>query len=205
MSFATLPRYLRKRREKLFGDGRPRPMDRNAKVRIINLARGLSRKTQKGKAYGEVTAKALSVLQALLWGFHNASSGLCFPSYEKIAEAAGCARSTVAEAIKALEDAGILSWVNRIKRVAEASRDLFGHRIRKTRVIRSSNGYHFIDPQPPKRPESLGDCSKSDFPSGTPIQESISTVRTRTANDFDSNNPLQLALLSLGRAIGAVR
>jgi hypothetical protein len=27
-------------------------------------------------------------------GFHNAKSGLCFPSYETIAEAAGCARST---------------------------------------------------------------------------------------------------------------
>ncbi len=33
-------------------------------------------------------------------------NGLCFPSYETIAEAAHCARSTVAEAIKALEDAG---------------------------------------------------------------------------------------------------
>ena len=76
----------------------------------------------------------------------------------RIAEAAGCARSTVAEAIKALEDAGILSWVNRLKRVSgEASRDLFGHRIRKTRVIRTSNGYQFIDPQPPKRPESFGE------------------------------------------------
>jgi hypothetical protein len=42
-------------------------------------------------------------LEALLWGFHNAKSGLCFPSYERIAEAAGCARSTVAEALKALE------------------------------------------------------------------------------------------------------
>ena len=57
-----------------------------------------------------------------MWGFHNARSGLCFPSYETIAERAACARSTVAEAIKALEDAGILSWVNRIKRVAEAMR-----------------------------------------------------------------------------------
>ena len=63
-----------------------------------------------------------------MWSFHNAKTGLCFPSYERIAEAAGCARSTVAEAIKALEDAGILSWVNRIKRVAEASIDLFGRR-----------------------------------------------------------------------------
>ena len=74
MSFvATLPRHLRRRREKVFGDGRPRPLDRNA--------------------------KALAVLEALLWGFHNARSGLCFPSYEKIADRAGCARSTVAEAL----------------------------------------------------------------------------------------------------------
>jgi len=206
MSLALIGKLkFRKRREKLFGDGRPRPMDRNSKARIMHLARCISRRTEKGKAYGALTAKALAVLQALLWGFHNAKTGLCFPSYERIAEAAGSARSTVAEAIKALEDAGILSWVNRIKRVAEASRDLFGRRIRKTRVLRTSNGYVFIDPQPPKRPESLGDCSKSDFPSGTGIQESISTVRTRTANDFDPNNPLQLALLSLGRAIGTVR
>ena len=85
-------------------------------------ARALMRRTEPGKAYGAITAKALAVLEALLWGFHNARSGLCFPCYDKIAEAACCARSTVAEAIKALEDAGILSWVNRIKRVAEADR-----------------------------------------------------------------------------------
>jgi hypothetical protein len=48
-------------------------------------------------------AKYLDVLEALLWGFHNARSGLCFPSLAKIAEAARCAPSTVAEAIKALE------------------------------------------------------------------------------------------------------
>ena len=104
-----------RRREKLFGDGLPRPLDRNAKVRIMHLARALSRRTEKGRAYGFVTAKALAVLEALLWVFHNARSGLCFPSYEKIAERAGCARSTVAEAIKALETAGILSWVNRTR------------------------------------------------------------------------------------------
>ena len=66
------------------------------------------------------------MLEALLWAFHNAKSGLRFPSYEAIAEAAGCARSTVAEAIKAFEDAGILSWVQRIKRVREACPDLLG-------------------------------------------------------------------------------
>ena len=59
------------------------------------------------------------MLQALLWGFHNAASGKCFPSYEAIAERASCARSAVAEAIRALERAGILTWCNRLKRVRE--------------------------------------------------------------------------------------
>jgi hypothetical protein len=127
-------------REKMFGLGRPRALDRNAKARIMHWARCLSRRTEKGRAYGELTAKALAVLQALLWTFHNARSGLCFPSYERIAEAAHCARSTVAEAIKALEDAGVLSWVHRIKRVREAAPDLFdgyGWRWRVIRTIRT--------------------------------------------------------------------
>jgi len=201
------PRTCRRgsrRREKLFGEGRPRPLDRNAKARIMHLARCLSRRTEKGKAYGIVTAKALSVLEALLWVFHNARSGLCFPSYERIAEAAGCARSTVAEAIKALEDAGVLTWVNRLKRVAEATIDLFGHRTRKTRVIRTSNGYHFIDPQPPKNPESLGNCSKSDFQSGTPNQESFFTKRP-TRSPRSDRKPAPKFRLTHSSHRGAIR
>jgi hypothetical protein len=87
------PRASR-RREKMFGLGRPRALDRNAKVRIMHWARCLSRRTEKGRAYGVVTAKAVAVLEALLWVFHNNRSGLCFPSYETIASAAHCARST---------------------------------------------------------------------------------------------------------------
>ena len=68
------------RREKMFGMGRPRALDRNAKVRIMHWARCLARRTEKGKASGQVTAKAVAVLEALLWGFHNAKSGVCFPS-----------------------------------------------------------------------------------------------------------------------------
>jgi hypothetical protein len=86
LTTSTLPRHLRPRREKLFGDGRPRPLDRNAKARIMYVARALMRRTEKGKAYGAISAKAFAVLEALLWGFHNARNGLCFPSYEKIAE-----------------------------------------------------------------------------------------------------------------------
>jgi hypothetical protein len=71
---SPLPNHLRRHREKVFGDGRPRPLDRNAKVRVMTLARALMRRTEKGKAYGQITAKALAVLEALLWGFHKGSS-----------------------------------------------------------------------------------------------------------------------------------
>jgi helix-turn-helix protein len=160
-----------RQREKMFGLGRPRALDRNAKVRIMHWARCLARRTEKGRAYGVITAKALAVLEALLWAFHNAKSGLCFPSYERIAEAAHCARSTVAEAIRALEDAGVLSWVQRIKRVREACPDLLGANGWRWRVLRTSNAYNFCEP-------GSRNSSRSDFQSGTPIQEFFSPMRS---------------------------
>jgi len=193
------PRRARKRREKVFGPGRPRALDRNTKVRIMHLARCLKRRTEAGKHYGVLTGKCVDILEVLLWIFHNARSGLCFPSYERIAEAAGCARSTVAEAIMALEDVRILSWVNRLKRVAEATRDLFGHRMRKTRVIRASNGYAFIDP---KAPADRGFSSKSDFQSGTSIQESVLPLAPPAPRVLNPDNPLEAALIALGKALG---
>ena len=59
------------------------------------------------KAYAVVAFEAPEMLEALLWAFHNPKSG--FPSYDKIAQAAGRARSSVAGALKALESCGILS------------------------------------------------------------------------------------------------
>jgi hypothetical protein len=90
---------LRPGRRKIFGTGRPQSLDKNAKARIMHLAKALSRRTLPGRAWGVITAKALSVLDALLFGFHG-KQGLAFPSYESIAERAACARSTVAESIK---------------------------------------------------------------------------------------------------------
>jgi len=147
-----------RKREKLFGDGRPRPMDREAKIRIMHLARCLSRRTEPGKAYGQLTAKYVQVLEALLWGFHNAKSGLCYPSLDRIAEVAHCARSTVHEAIKSLEAAGLMTWCNRLRRVRLWSEEMQAVQIK---VLRTSNGYQFRDPQ----------TSKSDLRTGTGIQD----------------------------------
>jgi Helix-turn-helix domain len=185
---------LRPRREKMFGEGRLLPLDRNAKTRIMTLARALSRRTEQGKHYGVISAKFLAVLNALLWGFHNAASGRCFPSYETIAEKADCARSTVYEAINALEDAGILSWVNRIARVREWGPDLFGRAQNRWRVIRTSNQYTFVDPNASSEARV---SSKSELPTGTEGQESFSLA----PRALHGSNPLHQALERWGRAL----
>ena len=169
---AAGPPRASRRREKMFGLGRPRALDRNAKVRIMHWARCLSRRTEKGRAYGVVTAKAVAVLEALLWVFHNNRSGLCFPSYETIAQAAHCARSTVAEALQALENAGVFSWVQRIKRVREPCPDLLGDDGWRWRVLRTSNSYAFADPSPAGPAKS----SKSEKPTGTANQAFFSSL-----------------------------
>jgi hypothetical protein len=182
------------RREKMFGMGRPRALDRNAKVRIMHWARCLARRTEKGKAYGQVTAKALAVLEALLWGFHNSKSGLCFPSYERVAEAAHCARSTVSEALKALEGARILSWVNRVKRIREACPDLLGANGWRWRVLRTSNAYAFTDPSPAG---AQANSSKSEKATETPNQEFFSSIK-EGGSDQNPRFALRTASLTIG-------
>ena len=176
------------KRPRVFGDGKPLPLDRNAKARIMALARAISRTREPGHAYGPITAKGLAVLEALLWTFHNARSGLCFPSYEAIAAAAGCARSMVKPLLDALEAAGILSWVNRITR----TRVQVGGRP-AWRVVTTSNAYRFLDPGQPAAPRP---ASKSDFQTGTNLQDSFSS-------SIDPNSPIELALASLGAAFSS--
>ena len=47
-----------------------------------------------------------------------------------------------------MEDTGVFSWVNRIDRVAERFKDLFGHWTNTYRIVRRSNVYEFRDPLP---------------------------------------------------------
>ncbi len=176
-----------RRREKVFGPGRAVPLDRNAKARVAVYARAWSaRNRQPGQHKGPITRAFLDVLGALLWGFHNAHTGRCFPSYEAIAARAGCARSTVAEAVKALEWAGVLSWQHRVTRVRERCRDLFGRDGWRWRVIRTSNAYAFRDPMP----QHGGVSSKSENPTGTGNQD----IPTLLAPPARAARPVSLAL-----------
>jgi hypothetical protein len=192
-----LPNHLRRRREKIFGDGPRVPLDREAKVRIMHLARALKRKTEKGKHYGALTGKFVDVLHALLWLIHDGRSGQCNPAYETIADRAACARTTVWEAIKALEDAGLLSWVNRITKVREREIDLFGHAVWVWRVVRTSNAYTFRDP---KVAETQGRPSKSELRAGP--QDKVKN-QPRPAVDPPPLDPdLGRVLASYGRSAG---
>ncbi len=176
-SYRSRGKGRRQNRPKLFGDGPRRPMDRNAKARLMVFARTLKAKRpgDAGRHYGELTAKTVDVLEALLFEFHNARTGQCNPSYQRIAEKARCARSTAQAAMSALEQVGLLTWVNRIERRSVPAAAHRG-RGRIVRVFRTSNAYRFVDPLP----RASGHGSSTDFRSGTTNQESFSGGCRRT-------------------------
>jgi hypothetical protein len=184
----------------VFGPGHAVPLDRNAKARIAAYARAwTARERRPGQHRGPITRAFLEVLEALLFGFHNAHSGRCFPSYERIAAKAECHRCTVAEALKVLEWAGILTWQHRIARVRERCRDLWGREGWRWRVIRTSNAYVFRDPSAAAACHPAEDRrfpSKSENPTGTLNQ-------LPNLPSFDPDGPLSRALASLGARIAS--
>jgi hypothetical protein len=166
-----------RQREKQFGLGRPQPIDRESKVRIMHLARCLAHHRAAGRHRGIITRAALEVLQSLLWRFHG-PQGFAFPSYETIAEAAGCARSTVAAAIHQLEEACILTWVHRLKRVRYHDQNALAWR---TIPVRTSNVYRFTTvggstAPPPKSDKTTGTESR-----GLPLELSCALNRLQEA------------------------
>jgi Helix-turn-helix domain len=183
------------RREKVFGPGRAVPLDRNAKVRIAAYARAWSAHHRQDRQHkGPITRAFTEILQALLWGFHNAHSGCCFPSYEAIADRAGCARSTVAEALRALEWAGVLTWQHRLTRIRERCTDLFGNISWEWRVHRRSNAYVFRDPQ------QQASSYQSENRRGTQDQDILDPVQALARNP---DSLLQRALARFGAAVAA--
>ncbi len=214
MEVAVMPAGFRRRREKVFGAGRCQPLDRNAKARIIVYARAWSAKHRRpGQHRGPLTRATLEVLEALLWGFHNSRDGRCFPSYETIAARAQCCRDTVYEAIRALEGAEILTWVNRLIRVQFRELDLFGKMALRSRLIRTSNAYTFRDPLPcaqvpgqghdegqggqAAEASSFAQTTKSENPPRTQNQDFYITSKAMTAGKSDPNDGLERALTRL--------
>jgi hypothetical protein len=182
------------RREKVFGPGRAVPLDRNAKVRIAAYARAGAPGTV-GQANTRVQSPAPSWTSCRRCCGPSTTAATAVASYQRIAENAGCARSTVAEALKALEWAGVLTWQHRITRIRERCRDLFGHDGWRWRVIRTSNAYVFSDLKPQIKGVST---SKSENPTGTQDQDILDPVE---APARASDSPLERVLSRFGVAI----
>jgi hypothetical protein len=194
-----LPKHLRPCREKVFGPARGIPLDGNAKARIKAFVQGYNAKhRQEGQHGGPITRAYMEVFEAMLFGFHNSRSGRCFPSYEAIADKAKCCRDTVYEAIKVLEAAYVLTWVNRIVREGVRERDLFGKWAIRWRIVRTSNAYLFRDPLPCA--EGRG-SSKSESPTGTLIQSISMTKRVADTPKETLGQGLLKTLHSLGIAM----
>jgi hypothetical protein len=101
----------------------------------------------------------------------------------------------VAEALKALEFAGVLTWQNRITRALVRQRDLFGQWSNRWTVVCTSNAYVFHDPL---RPIAGVPEAKSENPTGTLAQDD-STYRVQAP--ADPHSPLERALQQLGSVI----
>jgi DNA-binding transcriptional regulator YhcF (GntR family) len=171
--------------------GRTVPLDRNAKARIAAYARAWSARNRQPRQHkGPITRAFLDVLQALLWGFHNSRDGRCFPSYEAIAARAGCARSTVAEALNILEWAGVLTWQHRITRVRERC----SVRQHQLGVARASSQQLFWDPQ------QQASSHQSENRTRTKNQSLIGSVRAPARN---ADSALERALARFGAAVAA--
>jgi alkylated DNA nucleotide flippase Atl1 len=176
----------RPRRPKLFTDGRQTPIDRNDRARVMFMARAARHR-------GQITRAAVDILRALLFTFANLRDGRCFPSYERIAEAAGACERTVGRCLPDLEAAGFIKWVNRIRRIRERVAGLAGIGATDWRVVRTSNAYNF--PLIAKQKPVVRD--EGHFGLGTSKPDLVPTIN----GDQAPTSPLEIALARLGEAV----
>lgn len=188
------------------GDQWRRPLDRNDRARVLMRAEALERRTKaKHKRDGVLGQSALTLLRCLLSHFQNAKTGRLDPSYTQMQKITGFCRETIAKALKALENAGILEIMRRI--VRERCR-VWVEELKKfsyyDRVVQTTNAYMVNFPLPDRK--AFGDL-------GAPLlspdlyHPSESTSSTAPTVIYNYYNPppldpdLQSALDALKRRI----
>ena len=128
-------------RTKAFFHFEPRiACDANTKHHIQLVVDAINARHKKaGQHQGPITRAYEKVLKVLLFDFHNSKTGRCDPSHRAIAKKARCCRDTVIEALKVLEELGVLTWCHRLIRRWDGPLDWFGKPTLALR--RTSNGY----------------------------------------------------------------
>ena len=130
-------------------------LDRNARARLMVHAEALDRRTRLPGQHGGVLKRTgLAVLRALLFGFANVATGRCDPSFDTLARAAGVAHSTVAVALRRLEEVGLLTRIRR-----------------QVGMVRYSNAYRF------KAALNSSETGKSEFRAQTTTNQKPNPYR----------------------------
>jgi hypothetical protein len=172
-----------------------RPVDRNDRARLLFIAKAARHR-------GELTRAAVEIFEALLYAFANLRDGRCIPSYQTIAERAGCVPRTVGRALPDLERLGLIAWAHRLRRVREPVAGLPGIGATDWRVMRWSNAYSF-----PAARLAPAIPAEGHFGSGTRIQNLFPTAPERrkglSGDGTGQNEALDRALGRLGANIGA--
>jgi hypothetical protein len=144
--------------------------------------RWIAARARKAGTAVYLKAKGLDVLRALLRAFYSHLTGECFPSYDEIARAAGCARSTVAEKLRILERLGIIETIRR-KVVASFTSRV--HRVRFDVAVQTSNSYRFnlpIDARP-----QHGDLA-------VPLLKPQQTRRPQAESEFRAETSIEMKI-----------
>ena len=161
-------------------------LDRNARARLLFHAEALDRRTRLPGQHGGVLKRTgLAVLRALLFSFANVVTGRCDPSFDTLAVASGCARSTVAVALGRLEAAGLLERVRR-----------------QVRMTRFSNAYRFPAAEVVL---SSSETGKSEFRAQTTTNQKPNPLSARAVPAAAASvEPLPMAV-ALARVRAALR
>ena len=207
---------MRAKREKTFGLPARKLMAAD-RGRMWQLAHDYNAANRQPRQHnGPLTHATLLVLHALLFTFHHRETGECFPSYEAIAERSGVHRSTVADALRALEVAGVLTWSHRLGRVRRRVQDtLTGKLVWVQQVVRRSNAYVFHmapalarralsqETSQERKQATSPEMCKSGNAAGPNCTSIFVSKEANGAPNRDVGDALEAALRHLGNAIQA--
>jgi len=118
------------------------------RARIIQRAEDIERATrQSGRRNGALGRPAVDILRALVLRFGR--SGKCFPSYAAIREHTGYCNETIRQALRALENSGLIARIRRrTTKIVSRLCQITGRRMDVPMELQTSNLYTFRADKP---------------------------------------------------------
>jgi hypothetical protein len=186
------------------------PVRRKEAARLYHQARAFERQTrQPGRQDGTLGRNGLAVLHALVFDCLNYASGRLDPSYETIARLACISVRSVARGLKALQAAGVLTWVRRCVESVKDGRFTLEQQSNAYGIVPASQWRGFAAPPPVPAPEA---GTWGDHPCGTrdalteataEIAQGGALAAIVTQLEADPQNALAAVLARLGRSMAA--